>query len=140
MIERLNMAKAVVSREESMLWEIPGDQRRYMGLIFERDITPTKNLASGIVILPVGTEQPKLSVHPDSEEIYYVLKGEGKFELGTEEYAVRKNTAVYIAPGTKHRAINTGSEDMELFWVNTPSCFGPVGGYKDFTGQWKRIQ
>lgn len=134
------MAKAVVSREESILWEIPGTQRRFMGLIFERDITPTKNLASGMVIIPADIEQPKLSVHPDSEEIYYVLKGECKFVLGTEEYAIKKNTAVYVAPGTAHRAINTGSEELELFWVNTPSCFGPIGGYKDFTREWKRIQ
>lgn len=111
-----------------------------MGLIFERDITPTRNLASGIVILPPAVEQPKLSVHPDSEEIYYVVKGEGKFVLGTEEHPVSKNTAVYVAPGTPHRAVNTGSEDMELFWVNTPSCFGPVGGYKEFTKEWKRIR
>lgn len=134
------MAKPVVGRDECMLWEIPGDQRRFMGLIFERDITPTKNLASGIVILPPGAEQPTLSVHPDSEEIYYVLKGDGAFVLGESEHVIKPNTAVYVAPGTEHRAINTGSGDLELFWVNTPSCFGPVGGYKEKTRDWRQVR
>jgi len=39
-----------------------------MGLIFDRDITPAANIAGGIVILPSGEEQRKLSVH-EGEEI-----------------------------------------------------------------------
>ena len=30
--------------------------------------------------------------------------------------------------------------EMHLFFVNTPSTFGPVGGYKDFTKNWKRVR
>lgn len=134
------MNRPVVRRDDCQLWEIPGDQRRFMGLYFERDITPTANVASGIVILPAGAEQPKLSVHPDSEEIYYVVRGTGVFVLGEAEHPVESGTAVYVAPGAGHRARNTGEEEMELFWVNTPSCFGPVGGYKEFTSQWNQVQ
>ena len=120
--------KPVNNINDCMLWEIPGEQRRFMGIVHERDITPTKTLSAGIVILPPGIEQPKLSVHPDSEEIYFVIKGQGKFYL------------VFVTPGAKHRAANTGSEEMQLYFVNTPSTFGPVGGYEDFTKNWKRVR
>jgi mannose-6-phosphate isomerase-like protein (cupin superfamily) len=110
-----------------------------MGLMFERDITPTANIAAGIVILPAGEEQTKLSVH-EGEEIYYVVRGTGQFVLDERVVDVEQGTAVYIAPGVGHRAINTGDEEMELYWVNTPPVFGPVGAYRDLMKDWERIR
>lgn len=132
--------KPVNNINECMLWEIPGEQRRFMGILHERDMSPTKTLAAGIVILPPGIEQPKLSTHPDSEEVYFIVKGHGKFYLGDEVYDVEAGSAIFVAPGTKHRAANTGDEDMQLYYVNTPSTFGPVGGHLDFTKNWKRVR
>ena len=132
--------KPVNNINECMLWEIPGEQRRFMGIVHERDITPTKTLSAGIVILPPGIEQPKLSAHPDSEEIYFVIKGRGKFHLGEEIHDIEPGSVVFVTPGAKHRAANTGDEEMHLYFVNTPSTFGPVGGYKDFTKNWKRVR
>ena len=53
---------------------------------------------------------------------------------------VEEGTAGYVAPGTGHRAINTGDEAMELLYFNTPPVFGRVGGYVDFIKDWTRIQ
>ncbi len=89
--------------------------------------------------MPPGQAQHKLSVH-EGEEIYMILQGKGRFVLNDEEYDVEKHTAVYIAPGTKHRAYNTGDEDMIMYFVNSPSCFGPVGGYNAFMKDWTRIR
>ena len=131
--------KEVVKASECMMWEAPPPSRRRMGVMFERDITPTINIAAGIVILPPGQEQAKLSVH-DGEEIYYVVRGGGQFVLGERVVEVEKGTAVYIAPGVGHRAINSGDEEMELYWVNTPPVFGRVGGYLDIVKDWKQVQ
>jgi len=60
--------KDVVKANECMLCKSPLPHRRCMGLIFDRDITPAANIAGGIVILPSGEEQRKLSVH-EGEEI-----------------------------------------------------------------------
>jgi mannose-6-phosphate isomerase-like protein (cupin superfamily) len=136
----MGMEKAVQRTSECILWEIPGPQRRFMGLMFEQDITPTASMAVGIVILPPETEQPKLSHHDESEEVYYIVRGKGRFVLDEEEYDVEAGTAVYVAPGVGHRAINSGTEEMEMFWVNAPSCFGGPGGYKEFTKDWKQVR
>jgi mannose-6-phosphate isomerase-like protein (cupin superfamily) len=136
------MSTEVVKMSEAMLWEIPDPEpnHRYMGIMFERDITPTANLAGGFVILPPKQEQQRLSVHEGQEEVYFVAKGKGRFVLDDEAVDVDQGTAVYIRPGCRHRAINTGDEDMVLFYVNTPPVFGPVGAYKELTKNWKRIR
>src|SRR5438093_6775588 len=111
------MGKEVVNTNEIALWEAPEPYRRVFGLMFERDVTPTKNLTAGIVILPPGKEQPKLSSH-QAEEIYYVIRGKGRFVLDEKEIDVAEGSAVYVGWGVKHRALNTGEQDLELFWVN----------------------
>ena len=135
------MAKEVVKGTEVMIWESPAPHRRRFGLMFERDITPTQNLTAGTVVIPPGQEQPKMSTH-EAEEIYYVVRGKGKFLLDDRTYEVEAGTGVYVGRGVKHRAINTGDSDLELFYVNSPpeGVFGPVGGYLKIVTDWKRIQ
>ena len=131
--------KVVVKAGEAMEWHSPPPHDRSMSLMFERDITPTINMAAGIVTLAPGEEQQKLSVH-EGEEIYYVLQGKGRFVLDDQEYKIEQDTAIYVAPGTKHRARNTGDEKMRLYYVNTPPVFGPVGAYKEFMKDWHRVR
>ena len=137
------MQGKVVKMGQAMTWEIPDPEphHRFMGLMFERDITPTVNMSAGFVILPPRQEQQKLSAHEGKEEIYFVVRGKGKFVLDEDAVEVEEGTAIYVAPGCRHRAINTEeSEEMHLFWVNSPPVFGPVGGYLDFVKNWKRVR
>ena len=129
----------VVKVGSEMQWHSPAPHDRYMSLLFERDITPTTRMAAGVVTLRPGQAQQKLSVH-EGEEIYMILQGRGRFVLDDKEYEVEKHTAVYVGPGVKHRAYNTGDEDMLMYFVNCPSCFGPVGGYEDFMKEWTRVR
>ena len=136
------MTENVVHRSEARAWEVPLDppHNRVMGLLFERDITPTRNVSAGFVLIPAGSEQPDLSRHDEVEEIYYVLRGSGWFVLGDERFEVRPGTAVYVSPGVGHRAVNGPKEEMELLWFNTPSAFGRVGGYEDVVRGWKDVR
>jgi mannose-6-phosphate isomerase-like protein (cupin superfamily) len=111
-----------------------------MGVLFERDITPTRNVSAGFVLIPAGSEQPGLSTHEGVEEIYYVLRGSGQFVLGEDRLEVRPGSAVYVPPGVAHRAINGADEEMELLWFNSPPAFGPVGGYQELTRDWRDVQ
>ena len=136
------MQGKVVRMDDAMQWEIPepDPNHRYMGLVFERGITPTQNLSAGFVILPPRQEQRKLSTHEGVEEIYLVLQGKGKFVLGEDVLDVEQGTAVYVSPGCAHRAINTGDDEMRLFWVNTPPVFGPAGAYESVVKSWVRVR
>jgi mannose-6-phosphate isomerase-like protein (cupin superfamily) len=121
-----------------LAWEAPEPNRRTMGVMFERDITPTEQLAAGFVRVPVGGEQPKLSSHP-GEEVYFVVAGTGVFDRGDRSDEVRMRGAVYVAPYALHRWINVGDVDLEVFYVNSPSAFGPVKGYLETVRSWTQV-
>jgi mannose-6-phosphate isomerase-like protein (cupin superfamily) len=125
---------------QEMAWQIPDDgEHREMGLLHERDITPTRNIAAGSVRIPVGRKQTKLSIH-EGEEIYFVHRGRARFYLDDDQYEVDEGSSVYIAPGTRHRAENIGEEDLILYWVNSPPVFGGIGAYKEIVTNWNRIR
>src|ERR1051325_9026934 len=46
----------------------------------------------------------KLHYHQRTDEIYYVLEGAGRMQLGDEEIELRKDVTVYVPRGLKHRA------------------------------------
>lgn len=130
----------VVKTDAGIAWESPAPSSRRMSVIFERDLTPTVNLAAGTVVIPEGQEQTKLSAHPGAEEIYLVLRGSGRMVLGDEIVDIETGHAIYVGPDVKHRIINSGKGELEVFFVNTPPVFGRVGGYEDTVAGWRRIR
>ena len=53
---------------------------------------------------------------------------------------MRPGSAVYVAPSTDHRAINTSDVEMEMLWFNSPSAFGPVGAYHAMVESWTDVR
>jgi mannose-6-phosphate isomerase-like protein (cupin superfamily) len=124
--------------DTALAWEAPEPNRRTMGVMFERDITPTQELAAGYVRIPVGHEQPKMSRHR-GEEVYFVSRGRGRFDRGDRSDDVEERGAVYVKPHAPHRWINIGDVDLEVFYVVSPSAFGEVGGYLDVVKGWRAL-
>jgi mannose-6-phosphate isomerase-like protein (cupin superfamily) len=46
----------------------------------------------------------KLHYHERTDEIYYVLDGEGRMSLDDQEIELHKDVVVYVPRGVKHRA------------------------------------
>jgi mannose-6-phosphate isomerase-like protein (cupin superfamily) len=59
--------------------------------------------------------------HPRAEELYYFVSGAGRMRLGGEEGPVRVGDCVVIAPGTRHKLFNTGSEPLVLLCCCAPA-------------------
>lgn len=62
--------------------------------------------------------------HPRAEEIYYILRGTGRMQIGQEQRNVGPGDAIAIPPGAVHQITNTG-QDTLLFLC----CCAP--GYED---------
>ncbi|MEL7162903.1 MAG: cupin domain-containing protein [Bacteroidota bacterium] len=62
----------------------------------------------------------------DVREVYYLLSGEGRAEVGEETRDVGPGDAVTIPPGVRQRITNTGTEDLIFLCVCTPR-FTPEG-------------
>jgi mannose-6-phosphate isomerase-like protein (cupin superfamily) len=62
--------------------------------------------------------------HPRTEEIYYVLEGQGSMQVGDETCAVGPGDAIAIPPGALHQIRNAGSIVLKFL-----CCCAP--GYED---------
>ena len=50
--------------------------------------------------------------HIQTEEIYYILSGDGQMIVDGEERDVRRYDGIAIPPGAKHKITNTGADDL----------------------------
>jgi mannose-6-phosphate isomerase-like protein (cupin superfamily) len=76
---------------------------------------PLPDILTGILELDPGGYYP-LHKHP-SPEIYYVISGKAKWTVGKETFLAKPGTAIYHAPRTVHRMVNTGKEKLKTFWI-----------------------
>ena len=65
-----------------------------------------QSLAEATLVPGQATER---HYHGESEEVYFILEGEGDMEIGGERGHVRPGDAVPIPPGTWHTLTNTGT-------------------------------
>ena len=76
------------------------------------------------VTLEIGTFKPgeklKGHRHPESEEIYYVIRGKGHLRVGEEEVDLVERMALVIPPGHDHYLENNSSETLELAFITSP--------------------
>jgi mannose-6-phosphate isomerase-like protein (cupin superfamily) len=59
--------------------------------------------------------------HPQTEELYYFVAGEGRMRLGNDEAAVRAGDCVVIPPGTRHKLWNPGPARLVLLCCCAPA-------------------
>jgi mannose-6-phosphate isomerase-like protein (cupin superfamily) len=59
--------------------------------------------------------------HPEAEEIYYFVAGEGRMRLDADEAPVQAGDCVVIAPGAPHKLWNTGPERLILLCCCSPA-------------------
>jgi len=71
--------------------------------------------------LPPGTIlQPHL--HPDAEEVYYILEGRGRIMVGDETRTVTPGHLIYIPPGQPHTIHALGVQPLR--WITVAIHIG----------------
>ena len=58
--------------------------------------------------------------HAETEEIYFVLEGEGELELDGDRARVRPGDAAPIAPGAWHQIVNVGERQLRILCCCAP--------------------
>jgi mannose-6-phosphate isomerase-like protein (cupin superfamily) len=74
----------------------------------------------GYAVIPPNCSS-RLHYHPQAEETYYMLKGEGRLVIDGVEHNVRPGDAILISPPEKHQIFNEGGEDLEFVVVCAPA-------------------
>jgi mannose-6-phosphate isomerase-like protein (cupin superfamily) len=73
---------------------------------------------SGLLVQVRGSLPPHF--HKHTQEIVYLLRGEGEFQLGADRMPVRTGAVMRIPAGLVHTFTNTGAEPAVFFVVTTP--------------------
>lgn len=59
--------------------------------------------------------------HVKTEELYYILEGEGTMQVGEQKRQVREGDAIAIPPGAYHQITNTGQRAMKFLCCCAPT-------------------
>ncbi|MFI5449513.1 MAG: cupin domain-containing protein [Candidatus Bathyarchaeia archaeon] len=61
-------------------------------------------------------------IHPNSEEIYYVVKGQGTVFVKDQKtpMPIKTNQIIYIPANTPHCVTNTSQDDLLIAFIMTP--------------------
>ena len=59
-------------------------------------------------------------LHRRSEEVYYILRGEGEIYIGGEQARIKAGDVVLIPPMTRHHVVNRGEEELVRLCACSP--------------------
>ena len=78
----------------------------------------SRNMAITWVDVPPGAEQ-RPHAHDEAEQVYVIVRGQGRVSVAGDEEEVREGDLVFIPPSTQHGIVNTGS--VMLVYVSAAS-------------------
>ena len=116
-------ASCVIEPEHLPRWEAP-DESRCVTPLITNESCESQAMLTGLWRLYPGRESEP-DIHPDADEIYFVVSGKGKLLLGDEEYTVQKGMTVFIPANVTHQSFNTGDEDLVYYFIFSPPPGGP---------------
>lgn len=86
----------------------------------------SKEVVTDVYSFPPGTVLP-WHIHPDAQEISYVLSGELTLEIeGEEPKHLKAGESFYLQPNKVHRGLNEGDTPVKLFVVRIKPVDKPV--------------
>ena len=77
-----------------------------------------ENLAAGILILKPGEEDTQLP--HDSDEMYYILEGDGFLKIKNKDYILKKGKAFFVPKDTKHYFFGNKKKLSVLYFFGGP--------------------
>lgn len=69
-------------------------------------------MSAGVYVLPAGSTDPQ-SPHKE-DELYYVVRGQAKMQIGAETRPVGAGSVVYVAAMVEHRLYDIAEELVVL--------------------------
>ncbi len=84
------------------------------------NMVDTKHCFCDIYCLLPGQAQ-KLHAHTDADKIYYVLAGEGTFQIGEETEALGNGHCILAPAGVPHGVQNSTQEELVLLVFMSPN-------------------
>lgn len=89
--------------------------------LISEDYRKKLDVALAVGILPTGRKAIP-HYHKVSDEVYYIVSGEGKARVGNIEYSIKKGSVIYVPIDMVHALENTNTtEEMQVLCLSSPS-------------------
>jgi mannose-6-phosphate isomerase-like protein (cupin superfamily) len=108
MIRSRSSVASYVTKDGSRIWEL-----------FHPDSSPVIDLSVAEALVEPGHET-LTHIHHASQEVYFVLEGEGMMLLGKDTLSVSPGDAILIPPGRPHNIRNTGAGVLRILCICCP--------------------
>ena len=110
-IEKKDIDSPLVTPTGEVIFELIGRGEEAGGI--------TSHSLAQIMIPPGKSSAPHY--HQESEELYYILKGEGLMKIDQQQFRLKSGQTCLIKPGEIHQIINERNEDLEFLAVCIPA-------------------
>lgn len=94
-----------------------GPDVKIQGKVFVGQALGTTGSELSFQTLVPGQDSGFLHTHKTHEELYFILKGEGCYQVDGEMIPVSEGSIVRVAPEGKRALKNTGSKDMVMLCI-----------------------
>ena len=71
----------------------------------------------GVDVEVPGQDSGFLHTHKTHEELYFILKGEGEYQVDGEVFPVTEGSIIRVAPEGKRALKNTGKDEMLMLCI-----------------------
>jgi quercetin dioxygenase-like cupin family protein len=88
------------------------DQRRAQSGKLYREFLRVPAMSAGLYVLAAGSTDPQRPHHED--EMYYVVRGRGRFKAGGEDREVSAGSVIYVAAEVEHYFYDIAEEILVL--------------------------
>ena len=103
-----------------------------VNILSEPTVTQAERFSFGTVTLEPGKGHERHN-HPGTEEVIFVLSGEGEQMLDDQPaVTVRSGACIYVPADVYHATLNTGAEPLRLLIVYAPA--GPERLLREIPG------
>jgi len=93
------------------------EQRAASGKAY-REFLRVPAMSAGLYVLPAGATDPQKPHRED--EIYYVIRGRGRFKAGSEDREVSAGSVIFVAAEVGHRFYDI-TEELTVLVVFAPA-------------------
>ena len=84
------------------------DQQRAASGKLCREFVRVPAMSAGLYVLPAGSTDPQRPHHED--EMYYVVRGKGRFRAGNEDQEVSAGSVLFVAAELEHHFYDVAEE------------------------------
>jgi mannose-6-phosphate isomerase-like protein (cupin superfamily) len=70
--------------------------------------------------MPAGSAE-QLHFHENAQQFFFILKGKAGFEIDGALVEISEGEGIHIAPGQKHRIVNSTNAELEFILCSQPS-------------------